>query len=183
MTVDARIMTAEELWRMPSDDLRHELVNGELKTMAPAGFGHGITRTELVSRLHQFVKSQKLGVVLNADTGFVLRRNPDTVRAPDVAFVKASRIPTGPHLAKFFEGPPDLAVEVVSPGDTVDELEEKVADYLAAGCQMVWVVHPKTASITVHRSASQPLVLRKGDQLDGLDVLPGFHCLIDEIFA
>lgn len=168
---------------MPSDTMRHELVNGELKTISLAGFGHGITGTELAARLHQHVKSNKLGVVLNADTGFVLRRNPDTVRAPDVAFVKASRIPTGPQLAKFLEGPPDLAVEIVSPTDTVDALEEKVADYLAAGCLMVWVIHPKAKYITVHRPASQPLVLRESDHLDGQDVLPKFSCIVADLFT
>jgi Uma2 family endonuclease len=79
--------------------------------------------------------------VVGADTGFVLRRNPDTVRAPDVGFVKADRILGGKRTVKFFEGAPDLAIEVISPSDTVDDLEEKIAEYLSACCQMVWVVH------------------------------------------
>ncbi len=183
MTLDTRTMTAEQLWQMPSDNMRHELVNGELRTMAPAGFDHGAIGGELHSRLHQHVKNQKLGVVLSADTGFILRRNPDTVRAPDVSFVSADRIPTGARSVKFFDGSPDLAVEVVSPSDTVDELDEKISDYLSAGCPMVWVVHPKTKSITIHRPSAQPIVLRETDHLDGLDVLPDFRCTVAEIFA
>ena len=183
MTLDTRTMTADELWHMPSDDMRHELVNGELRTMAPAGFDHGAIGIELASLLHQYAKAQKLGRVLNADTGFVLRRNPDTVRAPDVAFVNAARIPPGKRTIKFFDGAPDLAVEVVSPSDTVDELDEKVSDYLTAGCQMVWVVHPKIKSVTIYRPAAQPMVLGDADSLDGQDVLPGFRCSVAEIFA
>jgi Uma2 family endonuclease len=183
MALDTRIMTAEELWRMPSDDLRHELVNGELKTMAPARFEHGAVGIKIAARILSAVEASELGVVVGADTGFVLRRNPDTVRAPDIAFVKAERIAGGRRTAKFFEGAPDLAVEIVSPGDTVDELEEKIADYLSAGCQMVWVVHPKTKSITIHRPTVQPVVLHEMDQLDGHQLLPGFRCAVAEIFA
>jgi Uma2 family endonuclease len=183
MTLNTRIMTAEDLWRMPSDDLRHELVNGEIKTLAPAGFEHGAIGGEIHALLHRFAKSNKLGLVLNADTGFVLRRNPDTVRAPDVAFVKAERIAAGKLTTKFFDGAPDLAVEVVSPGDTVDELDEKIAEYLAPGCQLVWVVHPKSRSITVYRPNAQPTVLRESDQLDGQQTLPDFACSVAEIFA
>jgi Uma2 family endonuclease len=183
MTLITRTMTADELWRMPSGDMRHELVNGELRTMAPAGFGHGIIEVRIGARLSNFVEPRQLGFVVSADTGFVLRKNPDTVRAPDCAFVQASRVPPGQPTLKFFEGAPDLAVEVVSPSDTVEELEEKIADYLNAGCQMVWVIHPKTKTITIHRPGAQPMVLRENDFLDGHDILPGFRCSVAEIFA
>jgi Uma2 family endonuclease len=183
MTLDTRTITAEQLWQMPSDDMRHELVNGELRTMAPAGFDHGAVGIKIAARLLSFVESRRLGVVVGADTGFILRRNPDTVRAPDVSFVGADRIPAGARSVKFFDGPPDLAVEVISPSDTVDELDEKIADYLSAGCPMVWVVHPKTKSITIHRPSAQPVVLRETDHLDGQDVLPDFRCTVAEIFA
>jgi Uma2 family endonuclease len=183
MTLITRTMTADDLWRMPSGDMRHELVNGELRTMAPAGFEHGVYGSKMYRRLVNYVEDHHLGFVVSSDTGFILRRDPDTVRAPDVAFVLASRVPAGRPTLKFFDGAPDLAVEVVSPSDTVDELEEKIGDYLNAGCQMVWVVHPKTKTITIHRPGAQPMVLREKDLLEGGDVLPGFTCSVAEIFA
>ena len=182
MITSVKKMTAEELWRMSADDMRHELVNGELRTMAPAGFGHGIVGSRLLRKLLDYVEGHHLGVILNADTGFVLRRNPDTLRAPDVAFVKAARVPTGSRAEKFFEGAPDLAVEIVSPSDTVDDLEEKISDYLATGCLLVWVVRPKAKTITIHRSGNNPIILRENDQLSGEDVIAGFVCRVGDIF-
>ena len=173
MSTGTKLVTAEELWAMPNN-ARRELVRGEVRTMAPAGFEHGAVIMNLAVPLGAHVKAHGLGVVLGAETGFVLKRNPDVVRGADVAFVQASRIPAGRLPVKFWEGAPDLAVEVVSPDDTLNEVEEKVEDYLDAGTRLVWVVDPRRKTVTVHRPGAQPVVLRAGDALDGADVVPGF---------
>lgn len=167
---------------MPQHDQRVELVRGELIAIAPAGFEHGSVALTIAALLHTFVRQHKLGVVCAAETGFVLARSPDTVRAPDAAFVSGERAAQQMHKAGFFEGPPDLAVEVVSPGDTADGVEEKVLEYLRAGTRLVWVVRPRTATVTVYRSLKQVFVLTRGDALEGDDVLPGFAVPVAAIF-
>jgi Uma2 family endonuclease len=182
MTATTQPMSADDLWKLPANDLRHELVKGELRTMAPAGFQHGIVTMNLGTALAQHVKAHGLGLVPSSETGFVLRHAPDTVRAPDIAFVRAERIAAQGRPLKFWEGAPDLAVEVLSPSDTVDEVECKVDDYLTAGTLMVWVINPSRRSFTVHRPDQQPLLLRESGMLDGGDVVNGFSCPVAEIF-
>jgi Uma2 family endonuclease len=180
MAATAGFITAEELWAMPGGQHR-ELVRGELRTTGPSGFDHGAVAINLSGLVTSHVKQYKLGNVV-MKTGFILARNPDVVRGPDVAFVQAARIPASGRPAKFWEGAPDLTVEVVSPSDTIEEVEEKVDDYLAAGTRMVWIVNPRRRTITVHRPGSNPVVLRETDTLDGQDVLPGFQCGVREAF-
>ena len=167
---------------MPNDHLRHELIRGELTTMTPAGFNHGVVGVSFLAILHRHVMSAGLGCVVGPDTGFVLARNPDTVRAPDAAFVRRDRIPD-PRPIKFWEGAPDLAVEVISPGDTVSEVDDKVQDYLDAGTTEVIVINPKLKTVKVFRRGQNATVLRVGDTLEGLESVPGFRCTVDEIFA
>jgi Uma2 family endonuclease len=183
MTTSSKTMTADELWRMPPDHMRHELVNGELTTMAPAGFDHGAIGIRMAILLGKHIEAKQLGVVVGADTGFVLRRNPDTVRAPDAAFVSTARIPASGRPKKFFEGAPDLAVEVLSPSDTVEEVDEKIADYLDAGTSLVWIINPKRKSVTVYKSKANPIVLHESDLLDGENIVPEFTCKIVELFS
>lgn len=183
MTISDRTMTADDLWRLPSDGQRHELVRGELRTMAPAGGGHGAVAMRLGSRLCVHVERERLGVVLAAETGFFIQRNPDTVRAPDVAFIAQDRIPAGGVPVKFIPFAPDLAVEVVSPGDTLVEVEEKVQDWLDAGTKLVWVVNSKRRTVTIHRASADLRVLRENDSLNGEDVVPGFSMRVGELFA
>jgi Uma2 family endonuclease len=178
-----RFMSADDLWNLPSDDLRHELVKGELRTMAPTGFHHGSVTMRLGGRLFAYATEKAIGNVLGAETGFVLSRNPDTVRAPDIGFVRASRIPPGEETVKFWEGAPDLAVEVLSPSDTIDEVEEKVDDYLAAGTMLVWVVNSRRKTVTVYRPNQQPVLLSETDELSGEEVVPGFRIPIAAIFG
>mgnify|MGYP005838483485 CR=1 FL=1 len=178
----SQLLTAADLWRMGTDQ-RRELVRGELRTLAPAGFDHGAVTINLAVPLGSFVKAKRLGVVLGVETGFRLAREPDTVRGADVAFVKASRVPRSGRPQGYWEGAPDLAVEVLSPTDTAEEVEAKVDDYLNAGTALVWVVNPRRRTVTVHRPGHNPVVLRERDTLDGGDVLPGFACPVAEIFA
>ena len=176
-------MTAAELLEMPDDGYRYELVKGELIRMAPAGYEHGVRTIELTSPLHVHVKANDLGVVCAAETGFVLSQNPDTVRAPDIAFISRERAEKVGMVKGYWVGAPDLAVEVVSPGDTKREVEKKVAEWLEAGTRMVWVVSPKLRTITVYRSLKDIVVLTIKDTLDGGDVVPGFQIKVAEIFA
>jgi Uma2 family endonuclease len=175
-------ITAEELWRMPNDQ-RRELVKGEIRTMAPSGFDHGAIIDNLHVLLSTHVRAKKLGRVLGAETGFKLAKNPDTVRGADISFITAARLPARGRPVGFWDGAPDLAVEVISPTDTLKEVEEKAGDYVAAGTRLVWVVNPRTRTITIYRGGAEPVVLREADSLDGEDVVPGFKCGVSEVFA
>jgi Uma2 family endonuclease len=186
MTVTATekvLLTAEDFWQLPDDGHTYELVAGECVRMPPSGFLHGTIAMDLGGLIQEHVKRHDLGVVCAAETGFKLRQNPDTVRAPDVAFVSKERILTHGKPEKFWEGAPDLAVEVVSPNDRFDDVVEKVQEYLAAGARLVWVALPRSKSIMVYHPNGEIKILREGDELQGEDVLPGFVCLVQKVFA
>ena len=182
MAVETTLITAEELERMPGEDAHVELVKGEIVRMSPAGTEHGEVAYNVVAVLIDYVRETKAGKIYLAETGFTLSRNPDTVRAPDVAFVCAGRVATGPRNRGFFDGPPDLAVEVVSPGDSFDEVEGKALEYLNAGARMVWVVRPRAKTVTVYRSLSKIRVLTSDETLSGEDVMPGFGVRVSKLF-
>jgi len=150
--------------------------------MSPGGFQHGRIISRLHGRLFAFVELHRLGTLTGAETGFRIAHDPDTVRAPDVAFVRADRLPAAP-VKGFFPGPPDLAVEVLSPDDRASEVLDKVRDWLQAGCQAVWIVDPAKRTIAIYRSSNQIAVLNEADVLSGEDVLPGFGIPVAEIFA
>ena len=176
-------MTAEELFRLPDDGWRHALVRGELQQMTPAGFRHGAVIMSVAVPLGQHVKTRRLGVVCGAETGFVLGRSPDTVLAPDVAFVRQERIAAAGLPETFWEGAPDLAVEVTSPGDTRPEVTEKVTAWLSAGTRVVWVVDPGHGTVTIHEPGAPTRLLSTTDVLDGAPLLPGFRLPIADIFS
>jgi Uma2 family endonuclease len=181
MAITEQITTGEQLLQAAGLG-RCELVRGELRMMTPAGAEHGAIALRIGGRLLAHVESQKLGKAFGAETGFLIARDPDTVRAPDVAFVRAERI--GRSLPQgFFEGPPDLAVEVISPGDRESEVGLKIQDWLNAGCRIVWRVDPRALCVTVHRGREKPVILRGGDTLSGDDVVRGFTLPVAEIFA
>jgi Uma2 family endonuclease len=150
--------------------------------MSPAGFEHGRIASRLCYCIEQFVRQQQLGVVTGAETGFHIARRPDTVRAPDVGFVRKERVPER-TIEGFFQGPPDLAVEVLSPDDRPGAVAAKVEDWLASGCRIVWLVDPAKKTVTIHRRDVPPRVFSPSDDLDGQDVLSGFRLPIAEIFA
>lgn len=179
----AALMTADDLLRMPDDNFRYELVRGELRKMAPSGHTHGRVAINFAWPLTQYVKTHDLGIVYAAETGFVISTNPDTVRAPDVAFVSRKRVDEVGDVGGYWPGAPDLAVEVLSPGDSYTEVEEKVFDWLAAGACMVVVVNPRHRTATVYRSRTDIVVLTERDTLDGGDVVPGWTMPIQEIFV
>jgi Uma2 family endonuclease len=181
MASTEHITTAEQLFQTPGLG-RSELVRGELIMMAPAGYRHGRLVSRINSRLEVFVEQAGLGEVTGAETGFLIARNPDTVRAPDVAFLTRDRVPATPPVG-FYDGAPDLVVEILSPSDRASEVLGKVYDWLDAGCRAVWVVEPETKTVTVYRSRSQIVVLGVADQLSGEDVVPGFNLSVAEVFA
>jgi len=175
-------MTAEDLLSYHAPDKRTELVRGRLVVREPAGYEHGRVAAELLFRIGSHVRAHALGVVLAAESGFTLHRGPDTVRAPDVAFIRSERVPA-PGTRGFPELAPDLAVEVRSPGDTRGEVAEKVADWLAAGSALVWVVDSVARTVVVHAAGAAARTLGAEDTLDGGDVLPAFSARVNELFA
>jgi len=178
-----RLVTADEMLTLPGDDLRHELVRGEHYVNPPPFSRHGQVGMRLALLLAQHVVAHRLGIVLTGDAGFLLARDPDTVRAPDVSFVRRDRVPPDGILGPgYIEGAPDLAVEVLSPDDAMIEMEEKVDEYLATGARAVWVINPKRRTVTVHAPGAPILVLGEGDRLDGGDAVPGFACDVREVF-
>lgn len=183
MSVEAkpRLTTAEELLCMPRGGEDCELIRGELRKMAPTGGRHGGVENNIAYLLTRHARGTDAGRVLTGDTGFILSRNPDTVRGPDVAFVRAGRPAAEAPPTGFITEPPDLAVEVVSPGDLYTEIEGKVQEWLAFGCRMVWVVDPRRKTVAVHRPGSL-VEIGENDVLDGGDVLPGFQCRAVEFF-
>ena len=180
---ETKLMTAEEAAQLSTVNRRFEVVKGVYIEMSPASALHGKVTSTLHFLIVSHVRKNRLGEVTAAETGFVLTRAPDTVRAADVGFISASRLSsTGIPETGFWPIAPDLAIEVVSPGDSSDDVQAKVEDYLSAGTRMVWVVYPKTRSVTVFRSLRDVKVLRADESLSGEDVLPGFECRVGEVF-
>jgi Uma2 family endonuclease len=182
-TTETKLTTADELFEMPKDGFCYELIEGKLRRMSPAGDEHGRVGMELAIALGSHVKQNKLGKLYLAETGFLIHTNPDTVRAPDIAFVRMERFQQTPRVKSYRMGAPDLAIEVTSPSDAVSEVEEKVTEWLEAGALMVWVVSPKLKTVTVYRSLTDINILTEKDTLDGGKVVPGFQLTVAEIFA
>jgi Uma2 family endonuclease len=170
-----RLVTVEEYARIPDDDHRYELVEGRVIRMSPPGSRHAVLATRIASLLNHHVEAQALGVVMSSG-GFHLASRPDTVREPDVAFVRAERVPASGVPEGFWPGPADLAIEIRSPGDRRAEMAAKVNEYLGRGVRLVWVVDPKARTITVHQHDQPQVVFERGATLDGGAVVPGFSC-------
>ena len=179
--LDTRLLTIEEFARLPDDGWRLELVRGQVVREPPAGFDHGDVAIGIGTLLRRFVDEHDLGKVVGTDSGFVLFDEPPTVRAPDVAFVREDRLNF--DRSRFAPLAPDLAVEVLSPSNTMSEIHDKVLDYLDAGSLLVWVVDPQSRTITVYRSRDEIRLIPADGELDGADVLPGFRCKVSELFG
>jgi Uma2 family endonuclease len=173
VAVERRLMTAEELLRLPDDGMRHELIDGELRSMAPAFGRHGRWGAWMTGHLLRFIDDNGLGDAVMAETGFLLRRDPDRVRAPDFAFFRAGRLPSDGPPDAYVTVAPDLVLEVVSSRDTAAEIREKVQDWLGFGCRAVWVLYqePRLDVFT----ADAVRTYGPDDEVDGGDVLPGFR--------
>lgn len=181
MPGEHHLVTAEEFERIPDDDHHYELVRGRVVRVSPPGSRHAVLATRISLLLALHVEAHALGAVMTP-AGFKLESDPDTVREPDVAFVRRERIPPDGVPDGFWPGPPDLAVEIRSPGDRNSKIREKVSEYLAVGVRLVWVVDSKAQTVTVHRQDAVPQVLGLNDVLYAGDVVPGFSCAVRRIF-
>lgn len=176
------LVRADELARIQPRNKRVELVRGRLVVREPAGLRHGIVAMRIAARMDAFVQARQLGVVVAAETGFKLLSDPDTVRAPDAAFIRAERVPT--PLPRGYAGlAPDLVAEVLSPDDRPGDVLAKVADWLDGGSRIVWVLDPERLVTRVYRADGTESILGATDELDGEDVLPGFKCQLSDVFA
>ncbi|MEX0642494.1 MAG: Uma2 family endonuclease [Pirellulales bacterium] len=183
MSTTTRIITADELLRMPDDGFRYELIEGELRKMTPTGAEHGFLSSEIDWLLRDHVKRSNLGQVFGAETGFLIGRDPDTVLAPDTSFVRMERIAVLGIPKEYFPEAPALVVEVVSPGDTAEEVDDKMRRWFVAGVELGWVIYPKGRTVTVYRALDDIRILTANDTLEGDSVVPGFRCRVGELFT
>ncbi len=173
------ITTAEQL--LKAQDLgRCELVAGEFRKLIPPGDEHGRMIVDIAAALVGHVRPQGLGVV-HAGTGYVIARDPDTVRAPDVSFTLAENAP--PRSPKYLEGAPDIVVEILSPDDRPGYVRDKIEMWLDAGATLVWVVNPAERTVTVHQRGRGARMLTEADTLSGGPVLPDFELPLRNVFA
>jgi Uma2 family endonuclease len=176
-------VTADELLMLPDDGVRHELRRGELTTVVPPGYRHGRVVAAIAAKLERHVAAQGLGHVLAGDPGFKLSSDPDTVRGPDVAFVAQARVDAVGVPDGFWPGPPDVAIEVVSPGDSYSDLQEKALEWLTADTRLVLVVDPRRRTVTAYRSPDRIVELSTGQLLDASDGVPGWSIPVEELFG
>lgn len=177
------LTTADDLRALPMGmGQRYELVMGELRVMSPGGWRHGNVISNLHGLLQMHVREHDLGMMFGAETGFRLTRSPDTVRAPDIAFIAKERLPEVMPQESFWPGAPSLAVEVLSPEDRTGEVDEKIDAWLNAGCDAVWIVDPKLQTVTIYQSQRAVTTFLVGQALEGGELLHGFTCAVDELF-
>jgi Uma2 family endonuclease len=174
------ILTAEEACRLDPPGL-WELVDGQVVPVSPAGARHAVVVARITRLLANYVDAHRLGTVFAGDAGFVLRRNPDTVRAPDVAFVSAARLPGRPP-AEFLDGAPDLAIEVISPSDARKAVDKKAAEFLAAGAHAVWAIDPGAETAKMYTSEGSR-VLARGEALACPELLGAFELRLPDLWS
>lgn len=182
-TTSTALMTAEELMQLPDDGFRYELINGELEKMPPPGHPHGRIALRLSILLGQFILDQGLGEGFANETGFQLTSNPDTVLAPDFAFVTNERFAKGRNKEGYWPGPPDLAVEVLSPHDRPGKVRKKISQWFGFGVKQVWIVDPEHEIVTVYRSETDTTTFSGSDHLEAQDLFPGFRVGLAPIFG
>jgi Uma2 family endonuclease len=181
----ARLMTAEELAELPDHGRwQYELVRGTLICMAPSFSRPAIVGSNIGMRVGSFVQQHRLGLCGGADWGFLLFSDPDSVRAPDFAFVRADRVLAEGIPDSFWPGAPDLAIEVVSPSDRFRQVMEKVKDYLDGGTRMIWAIDPEArTAIMFHRESGRVTFIDQDGTLDGEAVLPGFSLRLRDVLV
>lgn len=182
-TTSIALVTAGELSNLPDDDLRHELINGELIIMPLPKAPHGRVANRLGAPLTQFVWNRGLGEIYIGDVGYQLTWNPDTVLGPDISYISKQRLREMGEVEGYWQGPPDLAVEVLSPGDRRGQVNKKVLQWLSGGAKQVWLVDPKHRTITIYRSETDTTTFSDSDQLEAEDLFPGFRLSLDSIFG
>jgi Uma2 family endonuclease len=183
MATTEKLLTAEEFEQLPNDGKRYELIDGELREMAPTVNWHGEVETNLTTLLHTHSRAHGLGRVSCGEVLYIVRRNPDRVRAADIAFIRQDRVPPLEARQHILEVIPDFVVEILSKSDTIEEISDKIDDWLEAGVQMLWIVDPFRRTVTIYQPGRDPSLLGEHGTLDGEPVVPGFRCSVAEIFV
>jgi Uma2 family endonuclease len=183
MAITEKLMTVEEFEALPDDGKLYELIDGELREMPPTTAWHGEIEFSLGARLYNHVHAHGLGRVTGGEAMFIVRRNPDRVRAADIAFIRQERVPPLEARQHLMEVIPDLVVEILSKSDTVEEINDKIDDWLNAGVQMLWIVDPFRRTVTIYQSGHDPTLLGEHGILEGDPIILGFRCPVAEIFA
>jgi Uma2 family endonuclease len=181
MSTTTHLMTADELINLPHGQHRYELVKGELLTMSLSGGEHGAISATVAYLLVGYVKAHNLGIVCGAETGFQLEHDPDTVLAPDAAFIGRERFVK--HPKGFWSGPPDLAVEVISPSERKSKVEQKTAKWLSFGARAVWLINPQNRTVEIVSANADRRLFHESDELHDDEVIPGFRVLVSVIFG
>lgn len=182
VTTEKKVWTDEEFVALSKDGQRYEIVNGELIDVGNSGALHGYVCSLLIAALTSYSASSKLGVVLDSSTAFTMKNG--NRRSPDVSFFAKERLQGMTELPSgFLDGAPDLAVEVLSPGNTVEEIHDKLVEYFENGTRLAWVIHPGEHFVLVYHSAQEPdRLLKSADSLDGEEVIPGFTLPLANLF-
>jgi len=180
MSTTTHLMTAEELIELPKGEHRYELVKGVLLTMSPSGSDHGRVTMNLSLLLANYIKANNLGIAFAAETGFKLEHNPDTVLAPDFAFIRKQR--SAQRSTGYLEMAPDLAVEVISSTKSRRKAERKTTQWLSFGVQSVWLVSCQDRTVELVSTDGNRTLFRESDELLDERVVPGFRIAVAEIF-
>ena len=176
------IWTDEAFMALPDTGDRYEIVNGELVNTGNSGMAHGDFCAFLAGNLAIYVRAKKLGSVCDSSTAFKVKLG--NKRSPDICFVAKERLKGLKKLPKgFFDGAPDLAIEVISPSNTFEEIHGKLVEYFESGCRLAWVINPDEESVLVYRKPQPEKLLKMTDSLDGEEIVPGFSLAIAELFT
>lgn len=184
MPTQTRLITADEFLVWPEEPgFRQELIRGEVVTMPLPGWRHGKIALKIGRLVGNYIEARQLGEACGAETGFIVERDPDTVRGPDVEFVRVERLATITKPEKHLPFAPDLAVEVVSHSGEEDEVVEKAQMWLRVGSLLVWTVDPENRTVTVYRPGAKPVTLAADQEINGGDVIPWFGWRVADFFA
>jgi Uma2 family endonuclease len=179
-TTQQKVWTESELLQLPDDGKKVELVRGEI-VMSPAGIDHESIGASLLAGLKPFARQNRLGIVLGSSAGYWMKSG--NLRSPDVSFIAKERLKGLKRPPKgFFRGAPDLAVEILSPEDSVEKVHEKIVEYFQSEAQLVWVINPEEMIVLVYHSPQPDRLLRPGEHLNGESLLPGFSLPVSDLF-
>jgi len=181
-TTSTALMTAEELTNLPDDNLRHEPINGKLIAMPLHGLLHGRIVARISAQLGPLVWDHDLGEVYSV-TGYQLTWSPDTVLGPDLSFISKQRLKEVGEVEGYWQGPPDLAVEVVGPDDWPDKVNKKISRWLESGTKQVWIVDSRYGTVTIYRSELDTTTFSGSDYLEAQDLFPGLRIALHRIFG
>ncbi len=181
VAIEAKTWTDAEFIALPRDGHRYELIHGEVVDMGHSSMDQSYFACVLIAKLGKFIQVNQLGAICNSSTAFTLKNG--NKRSPNIAFISRERLKgLSRPLRGFFEGAPDLVVEILSPGNTVEEMHQKIVEYFAHGTRLLWKVDPNEHSILVYHSPEPDSLLRMGDSLEGEDLVPGFSMPVAELF-